>query len=95
MAEKKVVEFRHIRLEPADNGFVLEYTEIKETPGTMEDRDYCDRQMVFSDDEGGLDAAMDKMKELYNFNKIRKSGASEVTPPTLSGKIIPSRGETY
>ena len=43
MAEKKISEFRNIRLEPADNGFVLEYSEVSQMPGTMCDRDYNDR----------------------------------------------------
>jgi len=90
MAEKKISEFKHIRLEPADNGFVLEYTEVSEKPGTMEDRDYNDRQMVFQDGEEGIDGALGKMKEMYMFNKMRKGANTEVSAPSMEGSIMKS-----
>ena len=94
MSDYKTVEFRHIRLEPADNGFVLEYTEVKEKPNSMEDRDWCDRQVVFldGDSNNGIDQAMAKMKEMYMFNKIRK-GDANATPPSLEGSVIKTSKE--
>ena len=74
MSLMKTVEFRNIRLEPADNGFVLEYTEVVEKPGTFEDRDYKSRQMVFGENE--IDKAMAKMKELLMFKKLKKGTES-------------------
>jgi len=92
MAEKKISEFRNIRLEPADNGFVLEYSEVSEIPGGMCDRDWNDRQMVFQDGEEGIDANLDKalakMREMYVFNKIRKGATTEVTAPSMEGSKL-------
>jgi len=90
MPEKKISEFRSIRLEPADNGFVLEYTEVSEKPGSMEDRDWNDRQMVFQDGEEGIDLAMAKMKEMYMFNKMRKGANTEVSAPSMIGSTMKS-----
>lgn len=90
MAEKKISEFRNIRLEPADNGFVLEYSEVSEMPGSMCDRDYNDRQMVFQDGEEGIDAALAKMREMYIFNKMRKGANTEVSAPSMNGSVMKS-----
>jgi len=72
----EIKKYQHIRLEPADNGFVLEYTEVKEaeSKGTYSDSNYYDRQVVFPDGEEGIDGALAKMKEMYMFNKTKKSG---------------------
>ena len=77
----KIKEYKHIRLQPADNGFVLEYTEISEDPskGTYSDRTHNDRQVVYTDEGTGLDDALSKMKELYLFNKTQKAGAMAPT----------------
>ena len=78
MNTKKTVEFKYIKLKPADNGYILEYDEVKETPGSMENRDDNERFMVFTDDQ--LDDAMEKMKSMYIFNKMRKGDATITSP---------------
>jgi len=77
-----LVEYRDIRLTPADNGFVLNYDEVTEKPGTMDSRDWNGRKMVFTDDDTGLDAALEAMKKMYVFNKARK-GDSKIESPSL------------
>lgn len=72
------VDFRHIRLEPADNGFILNYTEVIEKPGTFEDRDHMDRNLIFGEEE--IDKALAKMKELFLFNKNKKGA---ITAPSI------------
>jgi len=74
----EIKSYNHIRLEPADNGFVLEYTEVKESEskGAYDGPNYHDRQVVFPDGEEGIDGALSKMKEMYMFNKTKKSGVS-------------------
>lgn len=76
MSKGMTTEYKHIRLKPADNGFILSYDEVIEKPGTMESRDYREREVVFGDEEADLDAAMMKMKELYLFNKNKKANIS-------------------
>lgn len=88
MSQSKVVEFRHIRLEPADNGFILDYTEVREKPGSLDNRDFIDRRMVFTDSDEDLDAAMSKMKSMFLFNKIRKGGDIDVTPPIFATAVF-------
>jgi len=89
MSEMETKEFRHIRLKPADNGYILEYDEVKEAKVSSEktycDRDYQNREVVFGDSDEELDKAMAKMKELYVFNKTKKGGVS--TPPSFSDKV--------
>lgn len=77
-----IVEYRHIDLSPADNGFVLRYDEVREKPGKMDSRDWHSRKMVFGDDEAGLDAAMEAMKKMYVFNKSRKGD------PTIDAPVL-------
>lgn len=71
-----IKEYEYIRLKPADNGFVLEYTEVQEASKdkTYDNCRHHERQVVFPDGEEGIDAALAKMKEMYMFNKTKKSG---------------------
>lgn len=86
---RKIVEFESIRLEPADNGFVLEYTEVSEKTGSMDNRDWSHRQMVFVDgDTEALDDALAKMKEMYTFNKLRKGGSDNPSIPSTESSVI-------
>ena len=73
-----IVDIKHIRLEPVDNGFVLDYTEVVEKPGTFEDRDWTDRKLVFGEED--LDSAMAKMKELLLFKKTKKGAITAPSP---------------
>lgn len=90
MPDRKIVEFDNIRLEPADNGFVLEYTEVSESQNSMDSRDWNSRQMVFLDgDESiGIDLALAKMKEMYMFNRMRKGGTDHMTTPSTHGSVL-------
>ena len=55
----------HINLEPADNGLILRYTYIKETPKKSESR-YEDHKEIFTWEQE--DKAMDRMKALHKMN---------------------------
>lgn len=84
MAEGKILEYKYIRLEPADNGFALSYECVKENLmapksdygccGTM----YEDKREVFeaAEDTGGWEGAFDRaagrMKEIYMHNRDYK-----------------------
>jgi len=85
MSAQTTVEFKHIRLKPADNGYILEYDEVKETPGSMENRDWNERYLVFSDDQ--IDDAMEKMKSMFLFNKMRKGDTTVVSPVFAESKL--------
>lgn len=80
MAHETIKEFKHIRLEPAENGWVLTYTEVR-SPGsgrTFDDNEWSDKTVVFAD--GDEDAAFSKMKELHMFNKTAKGGQASSAP---------------
>lgn len=83
----EIKEYSYINLRPADNGFVLEYTEKTESKGKG-DYDECkhhDRKVVFPDGEDGIDGALAKMKEMYMFNKVKKSGVTaDATTPVIA-----------
>lgn len=83
-----IVKFDHIKVKPADNGWVLEYTEIskRDTAGTFDDTDWHDRQMVFGEDQ--LDDAMNAMKKLLEFNKMKKGG-NPMAPPKIASSDSP------
>ncbi len=88
----KVVKFDHIRLEEAENGFVLEFTEVMESPNTFDDNMHVDKEFVFANETEGVSVALDKalakMKSLLIFNMIKKEGASIVELPSLIGSTV-------
>lgn len=78
MSAVKVVDFRHIRLDPADNGFILNYTEVTEKENSFESRDHKDRNKVFGEDD--IDEALSEMKKLLLFKK-NKGNETKVSLP--------------
>lgn len=78
MSDQVIVDFRHIRLEPAINGWILEFTKVTEKPGTMDSRDHHHKQMIFKDEE--IDLAIAKMKEMLIFKKDRKANPGMSAP---------------
>lgn len=61
--------YSYIHLEPADNGYLLRWTEKTKRPGagTYDDCMHQEHELVFTDAEG--DAAFTKFKELHMANK--------------------------
>ncbi len=84
MSISKIVDFRNIRLEPAENGWILEFTKVTENPLTMDSADHSHKQMIFRDDE--IDSAIAKMRELLMFKKLRKTNPELDTPSLVVGK---------
>jgi len=87
MGKKKVVEFKYIKLKEADNGYILDYEEVIEEEGSMESRDWNQKNMVFTEDQ--LDDAMDNMKAMHIFNKMRK-GDTNLASPSFPEAVMKS-----
>ena len=85
MSLGKTSKYEYISLRPADNGFILEYTEVMEKPGSLDQRTRFDRNKVYGDSDEELDKAMAQMKMMYKFNKAKKGGgAPDLSMPMIS-----------
>jgi len=84
MSLGKTTEYKYISLRPADNGFILEYDEVKEKPNSLDSRQHFNRKKVYRDSEEELDKAMAQMKSMYLFNKTKKGGgAPDLSMPEM------------
>jgi len=84
MSLGKLAKYKYINLRPADNGFILEYTEIMEKPGSLDNRTHYDRKKVYGDSDEELNKAMADMKAMYVFNKTKKAPTSELSMEVIS-----------
>jgi hypothetical protein len=80
MEHKGVKEYKYIRLEGAENGFILRYTVCMDkdpmSNKTFDEYPHREKEMVFKEDE--LDNAMDKFKSMLVFNKEAKKNSPTV-----------------
>jgi hypothetical protein len=81
MEHKGVKEYKYIRLEGADNGFILRFTACMDkdplSNKTFDEYPQKDKEMVFKEDE--LDEAMKIFKSLLVFNTEAKKKSPTVT----------------
>ena len=78
---KKIKKYEYIRLEDADNGFILRATKVMESNNSehiYDDNSRMDMELVFKYDE--FDQAMEKFKELFMFNMMMKKRDSDSMP---------------
>ena len=87
----KIVKFTSIDIQLASNGASIDFTVVKESEDTFEDRDFRRMEMVFEDKENslGLDMALAKMRELFMFNKAMED-KEEFSMPSIDGAKIKS-----
>ena len=63
------MRYEHVRLEPADNGYVLSFTEVIPKASNIESS-WDDKKEIFTDDQ--VDKGLARLKELYAYNKSLK-----------------------
>jgi hypothetical protein len=81
MEHKGVKEYKYIRLEGADNGFILRFTACMDkdpsNSKTFDEYPHKDKEMVFKEDE--LDNAVNIFKGLLMFNQQAKKKSPSIT----------------
>jgi len=90
MAQGDLVKFDDMRLEPAENGWILRFVEIRKSirkERTFDENDWNHRELVFTDDQADL--AFEKLKAMHMFNKMKKTGVV-ATAPDMSAPMTTS-----
>jgi hypothetical protein len=89
----KTKRFDYINLEPADNGYILRFTIVKdsEESGHYDDCNHIDKKLVYTEDQD--EEAFAKFKQIHMFNKAMKMGEAADMPemPTASSSHNPMR----